>query len=106
MATNEVSASQLQKGFSMKSVIVGMLAVALLALSGCGVGVDETLGADGTPVAETHQAVLTGAPGTNNYGPPQPGTGPDVNPVALPQDPIPLFEGKAVGGPQDPRNPR
>jgi hypothetical protein len=89
----------------MKSLIVGFLAVA--ALSGCGVGVDDPEGqqAGQAPVAQTQTAALLG-----NTAAPQPDfikTG-GVDPHnALPQDPIPLFEGKVVPGqpPPDPFSP-
>ncbi len=91
-ATMKNTASRLQKGCTMKAMIVGLLAVA--ALSGCGVGLDDPQGQQA--VGSTTSAALM-----NNPAPGQPdlvkGTGYDPR-TALPQDPIPLFDAKQGPG--------
>ena len=108
MATSELvaSASGLQKGWSMKRVAVAILA--MVVITGCGVGADESY--DGqTLVGSDGQALEIGpavGPDLSNAGGPQaPATtvtspGRDPGTVALPQDPIPVYEGRP--GPQTP----
>jgi len=96
------SASRLQKGRIMKSVSV--LFVAVLLLSGCGVGYDDQNWTDdGQPVAQQKERLTgdeepQGEPGVDLKGTePQEKTesGSDgCGTVALPQDPIPLFPGR------------
>ncbi len=105
MATSEFtsagrSASGLQMVSSMKRVAVAILA--MVVVSGCGVGADEYY--DGQNLVSASGEALTTGP---EVGPQLPGTtGPqtpettapspvrDPGTVALPQDPIPVFEGK------------
>jgi hypothetical protein len=101
MATSEwTSASGLQMVKCMKRFAVGIVAV--LALAGCGVGADET--SDGQTLVTSSGQALIAAPEAGplvNTGLPtqtlvttapsplrNPGT------VSLPQDPIPVYEGK------------
>ena len=94
-------ASGLQKRGTMLRVAVAILA--LVIVSGCGVGADESY--DGqTLIASNGQALMPG-PVMPQAGP---GAGPQTpvtaapstlkNPgtVALPQDPIPVYEGRAA----------
>ena len=119
MATNELvsgnatmnfrSASRLQMIKIMKLWVVTIVAV--VAASGCGVGVDDpeyaaamassgaaleqdpSVGADPvTPSAEAPQTPATATPSVIR----------DPSTVALPQDPIPVFEGKPMGGGRGP----
>lgn len=78
----------------MKSLLVGLLAV--FALSGCGVGMDDPEG-EQAALGSTTQAVLT-ASGDNSLATQTEIRGPITQDplVALPQDPIPDYEGKAV----------
>lgn len=108
MATSELvaSASGLHKGWSMKRVAVAILA--MVVITGCGVGADESY--DGqTLVGSNGQALEVGpavGPELPNAAAPQaPATtvtspGRDPGTVALPQDPIPVYEGRP--GPQTP----
>lgn len=94
-------ASGLQKRGTMLRVAVAILA--LVIVSGCGVGADETY--DGqTLVASTGQALMPG-PAVPQAGPsagPQtpvtaaPSTLKNPGTVALPQDPIPVYEGRTA----------
>ena len=111
MATSEItsargSASGLQMVSSMKRVAVAILA--MVVVSGCGVGADESY--DGQNLVSSSGEALTAGP---EVGPPLPGgNGPqtpettvpspvrDPSTVALPQDPIPVYEGKPF--PQQP----
>lgn len=91
MAMNE-TASVLHKGHSMKSL--SFIFLAALALNACGVGADEVY--DGTTLVTQQQELTQRAPdvttpNTSANATPKPST------VALPQDPIPLFEGKPLG---------
>lgn len=111
MATSEItsargSASGLQKVGSMKRVAVAILA--MVVVSGCGVGADEYYDGQNL-VSSSGEALTTGPevgpqlPGGN--GPQTPGTTApspvrDPSTVALPQDPIPVYEGKPL--PQQP----
>ena len=102
-----LSASSLQKGLSMKTAFVGMLAA--MAVSGCGVGVGEQLDEHGNGIA-TEQSALTatqtvpGLPDSSTN--PKPSGQHDPGTVALPQDPIPMFEGKPMPLPgRDPSVP-
>lgn len=92
------SASQLQKGFPMK-----LLAVAILALvvgAGCGLDIGEDPEAEA--VAQATSQALEQEPGGTRTTPGQTGvtTMPpqprDPALVALPQDPIPVFEQRPV----------
>ena len=82
----------------MKAILVGLLAV--VALGGCGVGVEDPEGqqaATGTSQVALINNPVTGQPELVRVG--------GVDPHnALPQDPIPLFEGKTNPGnpPPDP----
>ena len=93
--TMKNTASRLQRGSTMKAMIVGLLAVA--ALTGCGVGLNDPEGQQA--VGSTTAAALMNNP--NNPTGNQPdlvkGTGPDPR-TALPQDPIPLFDAKVAPG--------
>ncbi len=94
------SASGLHKGSSMKRVAVAILA--MVVVTGCGVGADESydgqnLVGSNSQAMETGPAVGPGHPGAT--GPQTPATtapSPSRDPgnVALPQDPIPVFEGR------------
>lgn len=84
------SAPTLQRGPSMKSILVGLLAV--FALSGCGVGVDyaDTQEAPASTSARDLTANSTGTQ-TELHGP--------INQdprTALPQDPIPVYTGSTI----------
>ena len=92
MATNN-SASTLHKGVGMKSLAFTFLAA--VAMSACGVGADEYY--DGQNLVTQDQELTQRGPdvtaqNTSANATPKrdPGT------VALPQDPIPLYEGKPV----------
>jgi hypothetical protein len=91
-------------GMHMKRVAVAMLA--MVVISGCGVGADETY--DGQSVVAANGQALEGP----DVGPVLPGsaipqvTGTaapspvhDPSTVALPQDPIPVFEGRPAPDP-------
>lgn len=114
MGTSERSASLLQKGNVMKLVVM-MLAV--LSASACGVGVDETY--DGvtlvastssaleqnteTPLVAADPVVAPSVPQTPMTAVPSGPTGvKDPGTVALPQDPIPVYEGRPAGLPPPP----
>ncbi|MEW6432696.1 MAG: hypothetical protein AB1730_14425 [Myxococcota bacterium] len=85
--------------------IVGILAVVLLA--GCGVGADESYADLG--VSRSGQALEQESPAaqvptsdtqpTETTGNATPVLGKDPGTVALPQDPIPVFEGKPLPPP-------
>lgn len=104
MATSELrkTAPRLQMGFSMKFVVVAILAVGLLA--GCGVGADEAwdMNANAPVAAKSSQAIEeTAKPAT---APQTPGTTTpvptrDPGQISLPQDPIPVFEAKPLPTP-------
>ncbi len=108
MATSEqvTSASGLQKGSSMKRVAVAILA--MVVITGCGVGADESY--DGQTLVGANGQALEVGPAVgpelpNASGPQTPATtAPSTvrNPglVALPQDPIPVYEGRPA--PQSP----
>ena len=106
METSELapSASGLHMVRHMKRVAVAMLA--MVVISGCGVGADETY--DGQNVVGTNGQALDG----QDVGPVLPSTGipqvtgtaapspvSDPSTVALPQDPIPVFEGRPAPDP-------
>jgi len=106
METNELapSASGLHMVIHMKRVAVAMLA--MVVISGCGVGADETY--DGQNVVGTNGQALdgqdvgpviptTGIPQTTGTAAPSPVSDPST--VALPQDPIPVFEGRPAPDP-------
>jgi hypothetical protein len=82
--------------------IVGMMAAVLLV--GCGVGADELPAVDGTAsggqaLEESRGAVVSvaGVPQPTETRAPLPGKDPGT--VALPQDPIPVYEGKPLPPP-------
>ncbi|MBS1150454.1 MAG: hypothetical protein H6Q89_2152 [Myxococcaceae bacterium] len=89
------TAPTLQRVPGMKSIFVGLLAV--FALTGCGVGMDDLEG-EQAAAGQTADAVM--AASTDNSVSAQ---GEILGPVhkeplvALPQDPIPVFEGKRTG---------
>jgi hypothetical protein len=106
METSDLpSASGLQMFKVMKPFAVAILA--MMALTGCGVGADESY--DGvTLVASNGQAleqgpVVPGVPTNNlpqvpvNTATPTPMRDPST--VALPQDPIPVYEGRPAPQP-------
>ena len=104
METNK-SASGLQWVPLMKLVAVAILAMVLV--TGCGVGADESydgqnlVGSNGQAL-ETGPAVgpeLPGAATPQTPGTTAPGPVRDPGTVALPQDPIPVFEGRPVTQP-------
>ena len=108
MATSELvtSASGLHKGFSMKRVAVAILA--MVVITGCGVGADESydgqtlVGANGQAL-EVGPAVgpeLPTAAGPQTPATTAPSPVRDPGLVSLPQDPIPVYEGRP--GPQTP----
>jgi hypothetical protein len=101
-----LSASGLHMGSSMKRVAVAILA--MVVLTGCGVGADESY--DGQTLVGSNGQALEAGP---SVGPEVPGaSGPqtpattapspvrDPSIVALPQDPIPVYEGRPF--PQSP----
>ncbi len=102
MATREM-APRLHRVLPMVRWAVAILAVGVL--SGCGMGVDDfpppdgevATGSDGQAL-EGDSPALKGGESPANSAPSSPK---DPGTVALPQDPIPLFEGKplAPGGP-------
>ena len=108
--SSEKSASGLQMVLGMKRFAVAILA--MVVVSGCGVGADEywdgeKLVSSQSQAMEQNPADAPELPGTapEAHGPQAPGTsgtspGRDPSTVALPQDPIPVFEGKPV--PQTP----
>ena len=108
--SSEKSASGLQMVLGMKRFAVAILA--MVVVSGCGVGADEywdgeKLVSSQSQGLEQNPADAPVLPGTppQTHGPQAPGTsgtspGRDPSTVALPQDPIPVFEGKPV--PQTP----
>ena len=99
------SASGLQMVSNMKRVAVAILA--MVVVSGCGVGVDES--SDGQNlVTSSGQALevgpavgppLPGAAGPQAPGTTAPSPGHDPSTVALPQDPIPVYEGRPATTP-------
>lgn len=106
METSELlSASGLYMVRNMKRVAVAILA--MLFVTGCGVGADESY--DGqTLVASNGQALEVGpevgpalptaaGPQTPETTAPSPMRDPST--VALPQDPIPVYEGRPAGAP-------
>jgi uncharacterized lipoprotein len=84
----------------MKATIVGFLAV--LALSGCGVGVDDPEGEQA--IAQSSAGLMlvkTVAP------PPEFVTAPRAGPrTALPQDPTPMSQGKPIAPGSNEPDPR
>lgn len=109
MATSELvaSASGLHKGMTMKRVAVAILA--MVVITGCGVGADESydgqtlVGANGQAL-EIGPAVgpqLPTAAGPQTPATTAPSPVRDPGQVALPQDPIPVYEGRP--GPQTPK---
>lgn len=102
MGTSEAgSASVLQKGYAMRFFAVAILALALG--TGCGVGADESY--DGQTLVTSEGQALEADGVTTRTTTPQTvvntGTNPTRDPslVALPQDPIPVYEGRPVTGP-------
>lgn len=99
------SASGLHSIGGVMMRIVGILAVVLLA--GCGVGADESyadLGAGSSGQALEQEQPAAEAPTsdtqtTETTGTTTPVPGKDPGTVALPQDPIPVFEGKPLPPP-------
>lgn len=96
------SASRLHSIGGIMVRIVGILAVVLLA--GCGVGADESyadLGASssGQALEETQPAAETPSSDTQPTETTAPLPAKDPGTVALPQDPIPVFEGKPLPPP-------
>jgi len=106
------SASGLQMIKNMKLWAVTMLAV--VTASACGVGVDETYEGvtlvsssssalqqeETTPTVGAEPAAVPNVPQTPVTTTPSPIRDPGA--VALPQDPIPVFEGKPMGTPPPP----
>lgn len=102
MATSELvtSASGLHKGWSMKRVAVAILA--MVVITGCGVGADESydgqtlVGSDGQAleVGPAVGPVLPTAAGPQAPETTAPSPVRDPGQVALPQDPIPVYEGR------------
>lgn len=82
------SASGLQKGFGMKSLRVGLLAVAVLV--GCGEGVPAAEG--GQDQATVEKALLPACYDANCPNSGEPKQPPE--PTGLPQDPIPIHTGR------------
>jgi hypothetical protein len=89
--SERAAASRLQKGTVMKWTLVGFLAVA--ALSGCGVGVDDAEGQEAAALSQS-APLLQDKPsnGQGDY------FGALTCTTCLPQDPIPNFDSKSVGG--------
>ena len=88
------AAPTLQRASGMKSIIVGFLAV--MALTGCGVGMDEL---EGEQVGSSRSSAGLMSAMMDNSTSAQAELRPpgSVDPrVALPQDPIPVFEGKSL----------
>ena len=104
MASTSPTASRLHMVLGMKGFAVAILA--MVALFGCGVGADEYW--DGEKlVSRSGQALeqnpdtapeLPNPGGAQAPGPAAPSGTRDPSTVALPQDPIPVFEGKPVPG--------
>ncbi len=93
-------APRLQRGPRMKSIFVGLLAV--FALTGCGVGMDDP---EGEQAASRKTATELMAASSDNSRSAQGEMRGPVNGdprVQLPQDPIPVYEGK-TSGPAGPR---
>ena len=101
MQTSDCSpASGLHMGNSMKRVAVAILA--MVVVTGCGVGADESYDGQNL-VGSNGQALQTGpevgpdvpgAPGPQTPATTAPSPGRDPGIVALPQDPIPVLEGR------------
>ena len=84
------SAPTLQRAPRMKSILVGFVAV--FALTGCGVGMDDVEGEDAaTATASRDLASNSTGSQTELRGP----IGGDPL-VALPQDPIPVYTGSTI----------
>lgn len=99
MITMKTAAPTLQRVLGMKSILVGLLAA--LALSGCGVGMDDLEGQEAASGRSAASIMATSGDNTasgqgERRGPMDPRT-------ALPQDPIPVFEGRSVA-PSTPRS--
>ena len=97
------TAPRLQRVPSMKSIVVGLLAV--FTLSGCGVGMDEPEGEQAA--AGVSKVELMSASGDNSTTAQGEMRGPlNGDPrVGLPQDPIPVYVGNPAG-PAGPRGPK
>lgn len=102
MAKSEAGAAPvLQKGYAMRFVAVAILA--WVVGTGCGVGADEVY--DGETLVTSEGQALEAEGVTTRATTPQTvvntGTNPARDPslVALPQDPIPVYEGRPVTGP-------
>lgn len=96
------SALTLQRVLTMKSTLVGLLAV--VALTGCGVGLDDPEGADavtGKSAAAMISEKADKSTGSQGDFSQRPGMVPHT---ALPQDPIPLFDAKPMNGGTEPGN--
>lgn len=96
------SASRLHSIGGVMMRIVGILAVVLLA--GCGVGADESyadlgVGSSGQALEQEQPAAEAPTSDTQPTGTTAPVSGKDPGTVALPQDPIPVFEGKPLPPP-------
>lgn len=109
METSDLrSASGLQRVRHMKRVAVAMLA--MVVVSGCGVGADERydgqtlVGADGQALETGPQADPTLAIPAIPQTPVTAASAPVYDPgtVALPQDPIPVHQGRPAGPLLDP----
>lgn len=93
-AMSENTAPKMQRVNRMKSMIVGLLAV--VALTGCGVGMDDPEGQEA--LSGSTAAPIMAASGDNAAGGQAELRGPvGQDPrTALPQDPIPVYEGRSV----------
>lgn len=85
----------MQRGLTMKSMIVGMLAAVALMASGCGVGMDDLEGEQAANGTST--AALLNADNTRSAQGEMRGQANGDPRVQLPQDPIPVFEARTVG---------
>lgn len=92
------TALRLQGVLIMKSTIVGLLAV--VALGGCGVGLDDPEGQQAVAGSTSAALITKPAPDQPELLKPR-----ATDPHALPQDPIPLFEGKLGPGGNPPPDP-
>ncbi len=96
MSENMSAAPTLQRVLSMKSIIVGLLAV--FALTGCGVGMDDPEAQQAATGKTTAQLV---ADREDNAAAGQAELRRPVNQApapALPQDPIPIYNSKTIHG--------
>lgn len=87
-------APKMQRSLSMKSILVGFLAVA--ALSGCGVGMDDPEGQQAATGQTTAQLMGTNSDNTASAQAEMRGPQGQDPRTMLPQDPIPVLVGSPL----------